>query len=311
MREVVQPLRQTKFKLNKRDSYWFQENTATVNCNYAKEVCDLAILPIGAVEQHGPHCPCGSDAYNAMGIAEAVAKKTNAMILPCPWYGGHPHHHWGMPGTIPLTFETHISMLCDIIRGAAQAGYNKFLIISAHGQTMSMFTAVHKLGIEGFFTVGSTWYDFLRDNKDILEDYMWHADEAETSVALSLYGDLVHMDLAVPGGGTPLIDPKWKIAPGQYAGPGMLYHFEGTFGLPEADDLKTGVIGDPSNASKEKGDKIVDRVSDMYADLIKEIMEKYPCGINPLGYRNPLGYNGTTEYHYDNDHDKYGQLKKK
>ena len=51
--------KQTEFKLNKRDSLWFQDNSAAVNIAYAKEVCDLAILPIGAIEQHGPHCPCG------------------------------------------------------------------------------------------------------------------------------------------------------------------------------------------------------------------------------------------------------------
>lgn len=299
--------KQTVFKLNKRDSVWFQENSAAVNIAYAKEVCDFAILPIGAIEQHGPHCPCGSDTFNAIGIAEAVAKKTDAMLLPCPMYGGHPHHHWGMPGTIPLTYETHIGLLVDIIRGAAVAGYNKFLIISAHGQVMSMTTAVHKLGIEGFFTMGSTWYDFLRDDKKTLDTYMWHADEAETSVALSQYGDLVHMELAVDGCGTPLIDSKWKIAPGQAAGEGMMYHFEGTFGLPEKDDLATGVIGNPELATKEKGDELVERVSDRYAELVKEVMEKYPCGVNPLGFRNPLGYTGAANIQYDAHHDSKGQ----
>lgn len=109
--------KQTEFKLDKRDSVWFQDNTAAVNCAYAKEVCDIAILPIGAIEQHGPHCPCGSDSFNAMGIAEAVARKSGAMILACPMYGSHPAHHWGMPGTIPLTFETHVGLLTDIVRG--------------------------------------------------------------------------------------------------------------------------------------------------------------------------------------------------
>jgi len=299
--------KQTEFKLNKRDSIWFQDNSAAVNIAYAKEVCDLAILPIGAIEQHGPHCPCGSDTFNAIGIAEAVANKSGAMLLPCPMYGGHPHHHWGMPGTIPLTYETHIGLIVDIIRGAAVAGYNKFLIISAHGQVMSMTTAVHKLGIEGYFTMGSTWYDFLRDDMKTLDTYMWHADEAETSVALALYGDRVHMDLAVPGAGTPLINSKWKIAPGQSAAEGMMYHFEGTFGLPEKDDLATGVIGDPTLATKEKGDELVNRVSDRYAELVQEVMGKYPCGINPLGFRNPLGYTGAANIQYDEHHDSKGQ----
>ena len=46
---------------------------------------------------------------------------------------------------------------------------------------------------EGYFVLASTWYDFLRDNKNVLEDFMWHADEAETSMALSLYLSLIHI----------------------------------------------------------------------------------------------------------------------
>ncbi len=303
---------QTKFKLNKRDSVWFHQNSAQVNVAYAKEVCDIAILPLGAIEQHGPHCPCASDTYNAMGIAEAVASKCDAMLLPCPMYGAHPHHHWGMPGTIPLSFETHIGMIVDIIRGAAVAGFNKFIILSAHGQTMTVPCAVHKLGIEGFYTVSSTWYDFLRDNKTVLDDYMWHADEAETSVALSLYDKWVNMDLAVDGSGTPTLDSKYKIAPGQEAKPGAMYHFEGTFGLPEKDDLDNGVIGNPTKASKEKGDLLVDKVSDLYAQLVKDIAEAYPCGINPLGFRNPLGYTGAHNFTYDEGHlERVAAIRKK
>jgi creatinine amidohydrolase/Fe(II)-dependent formamide hydrolase-like protein len=302
--------KQTEFKLNRRDSVWFQENSAAVVIDYAKEVCDVAILPIGAIEQHAAHAPTGMDTYNAIGIAEKVAEKTGAMVLPCPMYGSHPHHHWGMPGTIPLTYETHIGLLMDIIRGASVSGYNKFLIISAHGQVSSTIVATHKLGIEGLFTISSTWYDFLRDDKTVLEDYMWHADEAETSVGLYLYPQFIKMELAAAGYGTPLIDAKWKIAPGQQATPGSLYHFEGTFALPEKDDLDNGVIGDPTKASYEKGKAVVEGVVVHYAELIEEIKSKYPVGINPLGFRNPGGYATTAEIVYDKDHDSKGQLKK-
>jgi creatinine amidohydrolase len=300
-------LKEKKMSAKSRDSLWFHENSAQVNQKYAKEVCDIAILPIGAIEQHGPHCPTGMDTFNAIGIAEKVAEKSGAMLLPCPMYGSHPHHHWGMPGTIPLTFETHIGLIMDIVRGAAVAGYNKFVIISAHGQVSSTIVAVHKLGIEGFYTISSTWYDFLRDNKDVLEDYMWHADEAETSVGLYLYPQFIKMELAKAGGGTPTIDSKWKIAPGQAAKPGMFYHFEGTFGLPEKDDLETGVIGDPTKATVEKGKQCIEGVVEHYVRFVKELRDNYPCGFNPLGFRNPGGYNTTAEIVYDKDHDSRGK----
>ena len=174
-----------------------------------------------------------------------------------------------------------------------------------------VIAAVHKLGMEGYFVLASTWYDFLRDNKNVLEDFMWHADEAETSMALSLYGDLVHMDLAIDGGGTPLVDPKWKMAPGEASHRWQFYGAEGTFALLEKDDLDYGVIGNPTKATKEKGDKLlVEAVVEGYSELIKELLETHPVGKNPLGFRNPLGYNGFNGGAYptfDKDHDEKGR----
>ncbi len=267
-----------------RSSVWFHEVAAPDIVNYAKNVCDLAILPIGAIEQHGPHCPCASDALNAIGMAELIAKKSGATVLPCPMYGSHPYHHWGVKGTIPLRFETHIALLEDIVRGASVAGFNKFIILSAHGQVSSTIVAVHKLGIEGNFVLSLHWYDFLRDNQEILDDPMWHADEAETSVALYLYPQFVDMSKAAPGSSTGLIDPKWKIAPGVMPKPGQMYHFEGTFAKPEKlEQLEgsNGVVGDPTKATLEKGEIIVTRLVDHVSLLVQEIMEQYPVGTKP------------------------------
>lgn len=310
---MYEKMKQTQFKLNKRDSVWFQNNTTPVNMAYAKEVCDVAILPLGAIEQHGAHCPNGMDSFNAIGLAEKVAERSGATVLPCPMYGGHPYMHMGMPGTIALNYETNIALIHDIIAGAANVGYNKFVLLVAHGADSSFITAVHKLGMEGYFTVASTWYDFLRDNKNVLDDFMWHADEAETSMGLSLYGDLMHMDLVIDGGGTPLVDGKWKMAPGEASHQWQMYHFDGTFALLEKDDLDHGVIGNPTKATKEKGDALVERVVEGYTQFIKELMERHPVGVNPLGFRNPLGFNGFNggDYiRYDPDHDERGRIKK-
>jgi creatinine amidohydrolase len=263
---------------------WFHEVAAPDIIDYAKNVCDVAILPLGAIEQHGPHCPCASDALNAIGMSELIAKKSGATVLPCPMYGSHPYHHWGVEGTIPLRFETHIALIEDIVRGASVAGFNKFILLSAHGQVSSTIVAVHKLGIEGNFVLSLHWYDFLRDNREILDDPMWHADEAETSVALYLYPQFVDMSKAEAGTSTGLIDPKWKIAPGMMPKPGQMYHFEGTFAKPEKFEFLeggNGVVGDPTKATLEKGEIIVTRLVDHVSLLVKEIMDQYPVGTKP------------------------------
>ncbi|MDK1028095.1 MAG: creatininase family protein [Anaerolineae bacterium] len=260
----------------------WEEMTAGAVVEHAKKD-DIAILPLGAIEQHGPHCPNGDDSYNAIRMAELISRKTGVMILPCPMYGSHPYHHWKMPANIPLSYETHIALVTDIVRGAAVTGYNKFILLSAHGQVSSTIVAVHKLGLEGYFTLSLHWYDFLRDNKDVLDDWMWHADEAETSVALYLFPEFVDMSKATKGGGEALIDRKFIIAPGAPAKPGMMYHFEGTFARPEYKDpgLKTGVIGDATKATVEKGEKIVTRLVDHVADLIEDIRSRYKPGEKP------------------------------
>ncbi|MCX6038805.1 MAG: creatininase family protein [Chloroflexi bacterium] len=267
--------------MEKKKYLWWHELPAPELTRFAREVSDIAILPIGAIEQHGPHSPCGVDAFNARGMAELIAQKTDVMLLPWMWYGSHPYHHWYMPGTIPLSYDTHIALLVDIIQGASVSGFNKFIILSAHGQVSTTLVAVHKLGLAGHFTLSLHWYDFLRDNKDVLDDYMWHADEAETSVGLYLYPQYIDMSKAEKGGGEALIDKRFIIAPGQMPKPGMMYHFEGTFARPEYKELPNGVIGDPTKATLEKGEVIVTRVVNHIVELIEDIKTRWPVGTKP------------------------------
>jgi len=125
------------------------------------------------------------------------------------------------------------------------------------------------------------WYDFLRDNKDVLDDYMWHAEEAETSVGLYLYPQYIDMSKADKGGGEALIDSKFIIAPGQMPEPGMMYHFEGTFARPEYKELDNGIIGDATKATREKGEIMVTRVVDHVVEIIDDIKTRWPIGTKP------------------------------
>ncbi|MES0341482.1 MAG: creatininase family protein, partial [Candidatus Humimicrobiaceae bacterium] len=63
----------------------------------AEEV-GVALLPIGATEQHGFHCPTGVDFYNAYEIAKKISKRTGAIVAPPMPYGSHPYFHYGFSG---------------------------------------------------------------------------------------------------------------------------------------------------------------------------------------------------------------------
>jgi creatinine amidohydrolase/Fe(II)-dependent formamide hydrolase-like protein len=90
--------------MSENKAVWWQEMTAEAIVEHAKKD-DIAILPLGAIEQHGPHCPCGDDSYNAIGMAEHISRKTGVMLLPCPMYGSHP-----IPslGACPATFRSRM-----------------------------------------------------------------------------------------------------------------------------------------------------------------------------------------------------------
>lgn len=266
-----------------RKYVWWHQMPANEVVDYAKNVCDVAILPIGAIEQHGPHCPAGDDTFNAIGMAELIARKSGAMLLPCPMYGSHPPHHWGMPGTIPLQNDTQKALLKDIIRGAAVAGYKKFIIFSCHGQEPTATSAVQELGIEGYFCTTLHWYEFVRDQADeIFETPMWHAGETETSVALYLFPEYVDMSKADKEYTEPLIDSRFIGSPGGgQLGIGNFFYFEGTFSKPEYKELKKGIIGDATLATREKGEKIVSLLVDRVSDVIADIRERWPAGVMP------------------------------
>ena len=131
------------------------------------------------------------------------------------------------------------------------------------------------------FTLSLHWYDFLRDNKDVLSDYMWHADEAETSVGLYLYPQYVDMSKAEKGGGEALVDRKWIIAPGMAPRPGTMYHFEGTFARPEAPSCPTASSATRPKRLWKKAKKVVTRTVDYVTELIQDIMTRWPVGVKP------------------------------
>jgi len=245
--------------------------------------CDIVLLPIGATEQHGPHLPCGSDYFNAMGIAEMVSKRTGVIIAPGIPYGSHPYYHYGWTGTIPVRNSTQIMMVRDIVKGFVNSGFNKVIIINAHGQWWVLTTALQDICLEiNVFMAVATWQDIAQPTiKTVLETPTKHADESETSLALFLYPEKTDMTKAVKESVKGLVDKK-------------LYRF-GTHGdtsagfsgidittrAQEPIESKYGVVGDATLATKEKGEKVVKAAADVICALIEDLKARYKPGEIP------------------------------
>jgi creatinine amidohydrolase/Fe(II)-dependent formamide hydrolase-like protein len=266
--------------LEKKDLWWQYLSWPEI-VERAKR-CDIALFPMGSIEQHGPHLPTGHDTLQLFKIGEAVAERTGAILLPCPWYGAHPYHHWHFPGTLPLKIDTCRELVKDVVRGAANAGYNKFIIFWGHGQAFALDPAVHDLGLEGYFVISVMLWNLVKDiHSEVFEDPFWHADEAETSIGLYTHPEFVDMSKAAKESPTTFVDGRFVEGPSDKKGSFAGEFWQGTWAAPEYKDLKKGIIGDATKATREKGERYVTKVIERFIELVEHIKARYPVGVKP------------------------------
>ena len=187
---------------------------------------DTVLMPVGSTEQHGPHCPLGTDHITADAVANMVGDRVNLPVLPVVPVGISSHHRQ-FPGTLwapPAVFRDYIKA---IILSASSHGPRKFLIVNGHGgNTPSLKEVSEDLRSDDeIFVAIATAYPAKLDG---------HAGEDETSLMLYLRQELVDMKKAV--------DTKQNEA---LAGIGMKTQKVGPaeFGWDTIDLSPTGVFG--------------------------------------------------------------------
>jgi creatinine amidohydrolase len=105
----------------------------------------IAVLPIGSIEQHGPHLPCGTDTFAAELIAEEIADQLDALYVPFGPYGVTPIHA-GHPGTINLRRSTFEALMTDICRELIEMGVRTVILVNWHeGNNASMNSVATEL----------------------------------------------------------------------------------------------------------------------------------------------------------------------
>lgn len=260
----------------------WQEMTSPEIISLSKE-CDIALLPIGATEQHGYHCPCGVDFFNAYEIAKIVSKSTGAIVAPPIPYGSHPYFHYGFVGTLPIRATVQIEFVKDIVKGLVNCGFNKVIIIQAHGQWWTLHTAIQEiaLSVDCFMAVATWWELACETIKKVCETPFKHADEVETSVSLYLYPDLIDMSKAYPDKIDPHIGPN-QVRPAVYPELINAFPIEAITSAPqEAAVMKYGAVGDPRKATGEKGKAIVETAVGKITELIEDLKVRYKPGEKP------------------------------
>nr|MDO8133010.1 3-dehydro-scyllo-inosose hydrolase [Candidatus Njordarchaeum guaymaensis] len=253
--------------------------------------CDLIIVPVGSTENHGPHACPGEDTFLVTRMAELVAQKTGCTVAQPVWYGSHPYHHLGMPGTVIVDDDDFKANLRAIMAGFWNAGFRKQIFLNGHGQEYVIPSAIHqfakKYQVPGVF-VNLNWYHAIPQHvKDKahggpFETPFIHADEVETSFSLALFPELIKMEYAVdtkPKGYMP--DLKHTDKAGNVYGRPISWYGQVGLGPMEISATPEGSVGKATLAKAEKAFKGLEELLDYLCELVNDIMKRFPPGVLP------------------------------
>lgn len=234
----------------------------------------LVLLPVGAVEQHGPHLPLGVDCWLAERVAVAMAEGDPQTRVAEPLAYGSSEHHRSFPGTLSLSPQTLIAVLVDLCTCLAADGFLPVIVNGHGGNRAPLQVAITMLGRSDIVAAGFSYFDLVVDEaRRILPDAAegtGHACALETSLMMHLFAATVRRDL-IPPGGTP---PGWPD-PHLYSGAPVTVwrRFEAI--------NPSGVIGKPSEASAEAGAQLFDAAVAAGRRTLQDIRNRYAVRTKP------------------------------
>jgi creatinine amidohydrolase len=248
-----------KTKPKKKEHLWFDE-LSMKEVEQAAKADKTIILPVGSVEEHGEHLPLSTDSVQPEFVALEVAKKTKSLVAPTLKYAVCLSTR-GFPGTISITFQALHKIVKDILKEFVRNGFRKILIISGHAGESHM-TALRLAAQEVIWNHEKTYpekkvrmmvcsdYDFayeLRGKHFSEKD--GHAGTIETSRIMAIRPDLVK----AKGKTSYPTFPRFEIVarPEKY--------------------FPSGVIGDPTVASRRKGQLINEYIIENLVKLVNEL----------------------------------------
>jgi creatinine amidohydrolase/Fe(II)-dependent formamide hydrolase-like protein len=226
---------------------------------------DIALLPVGAIEQHGPHLPLDTDAFDADYLAKRVAAgcpEPKPLVLPLVAYGVS-YAHDDFSGTLSVSPDTLARLVYEIGMSVARQGITKLIIVNGHGGNgPALHFAAQLINRDAhIFTcvdTGETSDAEVNAMSDVPNDV--HAGDIETSTALAVRPDLVRkdrMEKFIPRFSSKYLDFTARGGVGWYA--------------QTAKITPSGVFGDPTRATREKGEKMWDVMVEHLVELVTSI----------------------------------------
>jgi creatinine amidohydrolase len=251
--------------------YWAQLTTRDFHA--LDPAATVAVLPLGATEQHGPHLPLGVDTTLADGIVAAalplLAAELPVLFLPTQQIGLSPEHA-SFPGTLTLSAETLVRLWREIGAGVARAGVRKLVLFNAHGGHVGAMDIVARelRAAHGLIVYSVSWFNLPLGDAAAqfsADEHRFgvHAGEIETSMMLALAPAHVAMGEARDFGSSS----RQRAADYAILGNGR----SAKLGWAMEDYNPEGAAGNAAAATAAKGRAVVDAAARQLAALLAEV----------------------------------------
>jgi creatinine amidohydrolase len=236
----------------------------------------IAVLPIGAIEQHGPHLPISVDAAIVSGLAQRVIEllpdhlpATFLPLIPI----GKSNEHIAYPGTLTLSAHTLIRLLTEIGESVARSGIRKMVLLNSHGgqpQILDIVARDLRVRFKMFVVALSYWAVGMPENLFASGEAQHgiHGGSSETSMMMYLHPDLVRNEERRNFASASIaMAERYKYL--RPEGDGVC------FGWQTQDLHPSGALGNALDADSDRGHKIVEHVASRIVELLHEI-DAYP-----------------------------------
>lgn len=244
----------------------------------------ILLLPVGAMEQHGPHLPTRTDSHIAEEILRRAAKSASVasplVLAPCLWLGASDHHTERF--ALSVSEETYARVAIELLSSAYRSGLRRVFILNGHGGNGAALrialSRIRALLPDLTVAAGEYWAaakEELKQLRDGQAGSAGHAGEIETSLMMYLWND----KLQPPGGsGSVSRLPPCFAADLLEGGPFSI-------STPWEDFTRDGVIGDPSLASIQKGETMVSVI----VEAVSKCLESFASYCTARGKQQDSG----------------------
>ncbi|MDL5362041.1 creatininase family protein [Halalkalicoccus sp. NIPERK01] len=218
---------------------------------------DLALLPVGSTEQHGPHAPLGTDVETAKAVADAAGDAYDGEVVVAPSIPvGIAEEHRQFSGTLWVSPDTFRSYVRETVASLASHGWDRVVVVNGHGGNVPALGEVCETisRHDAAYAVPFTWFEGVGEHRSD----MGHGGPLETALLRHVAPDLVREDR--------IEDAREGAAPrwGEWVSRVNL-------AVDSAEFTENGVVGDPGEGSRERGEELLALASAALVELLEAI----------------------------------------